>query len=66
MNTVNAEMEALYIEIDKDNFNLGKNVIIGVIYRAPGQDMTNFIEDFTNVMEIIKKEDKLAYFMGEL
>ena len=65
MNIANAEMEALYIEIDKGNFNLGKNIIVGVIYRAPGEDMTNFIEDFTTVLEIIKKEDKLAYFMGD-
>ena len=33
-------MESVFIEIPKDVYELGKNVIIGTIYRPPGTDIT--------------------------
>ena len=37
-----AEMESLFIEIDKNVFNLPSNVVVGVIYRMPDTCMEIF------------------------
>ena len=55
-------VESLFIEIELTG---SKNVIVGVIYRPPGQDVKEF-NDFTNVLlSKIVHNDKPVYIMGD-
>ena len=55
-------VESLFIEIERTG---SKNVIVGVIYRPPGQDVKEF-NDFTNVLlSKIMHNDKPVYIMGD-
>ena len=58
-------MESVFIEIPKDVFKLGKNVIIGTIYRPPGTDITQFNKKLEAVVVKIQKENKKCYIMGD-
>ena len=54
----------VYIEIEKQVFDTPKNVIISVIYRPPNTDTRLFTENINIVLNIIKRENKICYFMG--
>ena len=43
----------------------GKNIIMGVIYRAPDNNLTTFINDFNEVLNKITKENNICYLMGD-
>ena len=58
-------MESVFIEIPKDVFKLGKNVIIGTIYRPPGTDITQFNKKLEAVVVKIQKENKKCYIMDD-
>ena len=55
-------VESLFVEIERTG---AKNVIAGVIYRPPGQD----VQEFNNFMNILLSKvmhnDKLVYLMGD-
>ena len=53
--------DSLFVEI---TIPKGKNTIIGVIYRAPDNNLTTFINDFNEVLDKITKENKICYLMG--
>ena len=61
-----AEMESLYIEIDKNVFNLSSNVVVGVIYRMPKTCMEIFNDRMSDIMNIFQRERKICYFLGDL
>ena len=55
--------ETLFIEIDRPK---AKNVVIGVVYRSPDQDVrifNQFVEDLLS--KLTKNENKLIYIMGD-
>ena len=52
----------LFVEV---NVPWGKNLIIGVIYRAPNDNLTNFVKNFNEVFDRIAKENKLCYLVGD-
>ena len=60
-------IECVTIEIEKQVlvFNTPKNVIISVIYRPPNTDTRLFTENINIVLNIIKRENKICYFMGD-
>ena len=60
------EMESLFIEIDKNVFNLASNVVVGVIYRMPNTCMEIFNDRMSDIMNIVQRERKLCYFLGDL
>ena len=55
--------ESLFIEIER---NKSKNIVVGIVYRPPDQDMNEF-NKFTDSLlsKITKNENKLVYIMGD-
>ena len=53
--------DSLFVEI---TITKGKNIIMGVISRAPDNNLTTFINDFNEVLDKITKENKICYIMG--
>ena len=54
--------ELLFVEI---NNSIGKNIIIGVIYRPPDQDVASFLSSYNKLLGKITKENKICYIMGD-
>ena len=54
--------DSLFVEVTVPK---GKNIIIGVVYRAPDNNLTTFVKDFNEVLDKITKENKLCYLMGD-
>lgn len=42
-----------------------KNIIVGTIYRPPSQNLSEFNEIFARLLNIITKENKCCYLMGD-
>ena len=61
-----SEMETVFIEIDKCIFGTDSNIVIGVIYRMPNSSVDVFNHRISEVMNVIQKERKLCYLMGDL
>ena len=59
-------METVFIEIDKSIFNKGSNIVIGVIYRIPNSSVDVFNDRISDISNVIQKEHKLCYFLGDL
>ena len=57
--------ESVFIEIDKDIFQRGKNIIIGVIYRPPGTDLPTFNDSMSLMLSGLIRENKYCYLMGD-
>ena len=60
-----SSMEALFIEIPKTAISTEKNIIIGVIYRPPNQDIKSFCEKLEEIISHVKCEEKILYLMGD-
>ena len=54
--------ELLFLEIDN---SIGKNIIIGVIYRPPNQDVASFLSSYNKLLSKITKENKICDIMGD-
>lgn len=54
--------ESLFIEIDRPRV---KNIIIGVIYRPPNQNIDEFVKNTNILMAKISKLNKVCYLMGD-
>ena len=54
--------ESLFIEIELD---CGRNIICGSIYRPPDENQTLFDEELSHIMQIISREKKKAYLVGD-
>ena len=59
-------MESLFIQIDKNVFNLSSNVVVGVIYRMPNTCMEIFNDRMSDIMNIVQRERKICYFLDSL
>ena len=42
-----------------------KNIIVGVVYRAPNQKLQNFINSVDLLLASISKENKICYVVGD-
>ena len=58
-------MESLFVEIPGSEFKMEKNIILGIIYRPPGTDLNQFSDLFGNILEIVKKEHRFCYLLGD-
>ena len=58
-------MESLFVEIPSTVFRMEKNIIIGIIYRPPGTDLNKFSDLLANILDRIKKENKICYLIGD-
>jgi hypothetical protein len=61
----NSLMECIFVELSKSNFQSGKDVIIGLIYRPPNTDINEFSNDFVEILSALQKENKTLYFIGD-
>ena len=65
LNYNSIDFQLLWIEIDKLDIQSDTNIIMGVIYRRPGSETTAFIEKFTDILTIIKNENKECLHSGD-
>ena len=56
------DFECIFIEIQHEH---GCNLIIGNVYRAPSTSVENFNKLFGDCLNVIAKEQKLCYIMGD-
>ena len=61
----NCDIESVFVEIDKDQVGASKNIVIGTIYRPPGNDLGVFNTEVHNLLDSLNKENKLLYIMGD-
>jgi exonuclease III len=57
--------KSLWIEIDKVKLGTTKNILIGCIYRIPGQNPDLFNEKMSTLLSLISTENKLIYHTGD-
>ena len=60
-----AILQAIFVEVDKDIFAVGVNIILGVIYRPPNTDIITFNDKLNYVLNVIQKERKTVFLMGD-
>ena len=61
-----SEMESIFIEIDRHIFQTPSNIVIGLIYRMPDASVDIFNERITDILNIINREKKIIYLIGDL
>ena len=59
-------IESVFCEFNKDQFNLEKNVLVGVIYRPPNADIKEFNEIVARLLAKLKTEKKYIHLMGDV
>ena len=62
----NDNIKSVFIEIDIDDIHYDTPVIVGVVYRAPGFDVTTFNEEMNVILSEINNTNKYCYIMGDL
>ena len=62
---MNPYAEAIFIEVNKAEFNTKRDIIIGVIYRPPNSNVKKFIEIMNDWVSPIKKEKTLNFYLGD-
>ena len=55
-------IESLFIEIMRPH---ERNVIVGLIYRPPSQNVNDFVTRMNDVLEKISRDNKTCYLMGD-
>ena len=58
-------VECVTIEINKSSLNSDKNIIVCVIYRPSNTDTLVLNEMFSDLLDIIRRENKLCYILGD-
>lgn len=58
-------IECVFVEVFKSKINCNKHVILGVIYRPPNTNLEDFNNHLSDVLEIITRENKLIYLLGD-
>ena len=59
------DFESLVIEFDKNIFFSKKNIIVCIFYRSPNSSLKLFNEKLDNILDIIHREKKYCYIMGD-
>ena len=65
LSVFNDLVEMVFIEIYGGDLTGGKNVIVGEVYRPPGQDLNEFNQIMQELLEKVQKENKICYVMGD-
>ena len=61
----NDNIESIFVEVDKSDFSLDRNVVIGVLYRPPNTDIDIFNDYLGNILANVEGEKKICYIMGD-
>ena len=62
---VNDNIESVFIDINKDDINYDKPVIVGVVYRPSNFDVTTFIEEMNVILSVLNNTKRYCYIMGD-
>ena len=54
--------ESLFVEI---NQTMGKNIIVGTVYRPPDKNLREFLNDLDRLLDIVSKENKTVILMED-
>ena len=54
--------ESLFMEINRPK---EKNIIVGVVYRPPNQELQDFMNSLDLLLASISKENKICYVVGD-
>ena len=54
--------ESLFVEINRPK---EKNIIVGVVYRSPKQNLQDFMNSLDSLLASISKENKIYYVLGD-
>ena len=55
-------IECLFVKIEVDNIS----VIVGIVYRPPNSNLDDYLDDFINITESIKRMGKTCYILGDV
>ena len=58
-------VEAIFIELKKEQTGLNKDAVIGLVYRPPNKDLSLFINAMLAKLISLKDENKHVYLMGD-
>ena len=58
-------MESIFVEINKDVLGTRKNVVIGVIYRIPNNNLSYFNEKISHFLDQMQRENNIVYLLGD-
>ena len=61
----NEFIESVFVEIPNDVFRMGKSIVVGVIYRPPGTDVSECYILLKEILSKIQKEGKICYLLGD-
>ena len=65
LSVVNENTESCFVEIPKGTAAMNSDVIVGVIYRPPGESVDMFNEQLNSMLQRISGENKTLYIMGD-
>ena len=55
----------VFIEVEKGHRQQNSNVIIGVIYRPPNQDISFLNDKMKKLVNVVRRENKTCYLLGD-
>ena len=61
----NEFIESVFVEVPNDVFRMGKSIVVGVIYRPPGTDVSQCNILLNEIFSKIQKEGKICYLLGD-
>ena len=61
----NEFIESLFIELSKECFCINKNMIVDVVYRPPGKDISIFTSFILDILNIVETENVTVCIMGD-
>jgi hypothetical protein len=65
LSVFNEILESIFIEIPKHNINTDKDVLVGVVYRPPNTDISEFNQLLSEILHKCSHESKLLYLVGD-
>ena len=65
MSVMDDSIETIFAEIDKGSTGLDKDIIIGVIYRAPNSDLSVFNDKLSQILSKANLNNKYLYLLGD-
>ena len=65
LSILNNDIEAIFIEIDKNQMSSLKNIVVGTVYKPPNRDVYLFINEMDLILNKLRLENKGVYIMGD-
>ena len=59
-------MKSVFVDIVNTVFDTKSNTIVDVIFRMPDSSVDVFNETMCDILNVVTKENKICYLMGEL